>query len=140
MVIEGAFVIREERLAPIPRALVVDKYVDTAVTLAMLIRLLGCEAKATHKGGVALALMESFQPSILLLDLSIPSVAGQEIARRRREVPHLNSVRLMVSTGWRWDGEDDRRRSREAGFDLHLTKPFERDAVVSLLAQLQGCP
>ena len=83
--------------------------------------MLGHEVRAVHDGPAALAAVEALRPDVVLLDIGMPGMSGYEVARRLRERPGGAALRLVALTGW--GAEDDRRRTREAGFDHHLVKP-----------------
>lgn len=87
-----------------------------------------------HDGLEALALAAQFQPEVVLLDMGSPKLNGFDVCRRIRERPLGKSVVIVALTGW--GQEDDRVRSREAGFDHHMTKPIDLAAVTELLARL----
>jgi CheY-like chemotaxis protein len=105
------------------RVLVVDDNRDAADSLGMLLQFLGADVKVVHDGPSALEVIEEFAPAVVLLDLGMPGMDGLEVARRLRENPKLNGVTLVALTGW--GQREDRRRTREAGFDHHLER---RDA------------
>jgi two-component system CheB/CheR fusion protein len=109
------------------RVLVVDDNVDAAETLAMLARLYGHEVRTVHDGASALDAAIAFQPEIVLLDIGLPGLDGYEVARRLRLQPGGDQILLAAVTGY--GREEDRARAREAGFDHHLTKPFDPVAV-----------
>jgi CheY-like chemotaxis protein len=116
---------------PKRRILVVDDNQDSANSLAMLLRLMGNDVRTAYDGLEAVGAAAAFHPELILLDIGLPKLDGYEVARRIRH-EHGNQVLLIALTGW--GQEDDRRRSREAGFDQHLTKPVEVNALQSLLA------
>jgi PAS domain S-box-containing protein len=118
--------------AVVRRLLVVDDNVDAADSLAMLLRLEGHEVRVAHNGPAALEVVQGYHPDLILLDLGMPGMDGYEVARRLRQQPGLERVRLAALTGWAQ--LDDRRRTTEAGFDYHLTKPVEPEALQRLLA------
>jgi CheY-like chemotaxis protein len=97
----------------------------------MLLRLMGNEVRTAYDGLEAVGAATAFQPELMLLDIGLPKLDGYEVARRIRH-EHGDQVMLIALTGW--GQEDDRRRSREAGFDHHLTKPVDVNALQSLLA------
>ncbi len=121
-------------VAPRARILVVDDNQDAASSLATLLSLLGCEVAVANDGGTALALFQSFRPTLALLDLGMPGMSGYDVARQVRAMPQHAAVTLVALTGW--GQEEDRRRTREAGFDHHLVKPVDLDALQLLLADL----
>ena len=114
------------------RILVVDDNQDSAVTLAMLLKVLGNEVETALDGQSALQAFETLRPSVVLLDLGLPDMSGYEVARRLRELPHFEHVTLVALTGW--GQEEDRRQTQEAGFDQHLVKPVDLDTLQLLLA------
>ena len=117
------------------RVLVVDDNRDAADTLSMLLEFMGSkEVKVCNDGPAALAEMESFRPDVVLLDIGMPGMDGNEVARRIRQQPQFAGTRLVALTGWGQD--EDRRRTQESGFDHHLTKPVDIAALQALLANL----
>ena len=114
------------------RIMVVDDNEDQAHSLAMLLRVLGHETRMAFDGPSAVELAASFVPDIALVDIGIPGINGYEVARRLREFEHLRSTILVAQTGW--NQNDDRRRSREAGFDYHMVKPLDMPALQRILA------
>lgn len=117
------------------RLLVVDDNQDAANTLAMLLRMQGHDVKVAHNGPAALELAASHCPDLVFLDIGMPGMDGYEVARRMRRIPGLESVVLAALTGW--GQQEDRRRSAAAGFDHHLVKPPEPQAVELLLTSLE---
>ena len=103
--------------------LVVDDNRDSADSLAMLLSLRGHEVQAAHDGPDALRMLGTFRPQVILLDIGLPGMSGYEVARRIRESRGFRDVKLVALTGW--GQEEDRRRTREAGFDHHLVKPAD---------------
>jgi PAS domain S-box-containing protein len=114
------------------RILVVDDNVDSARSLAMILRLMGSEVRAAHNGEEGLAAAEEFRPDLILMDIGMPRLNGYDAARRIRQQPWGRAMTLVALTGW--GQEEDRRRSQEAGFDGHLVKPIEPAALERLLA------
>jgi CheY-like chemotaxis protein len=115
------------------RIVVVDDNVDAAEMLATVLQLGGHEVHIGHDGLAALELVGSVRPDIAFVDLGLPGLDGFELAQQLREHPHRPGLRLVAVTGY--GQEDDRIRSREAGFDHHMTKPV---AVDELLKWLSG--
>ena len=114
------------------RVLIVDDNRDAAESLAMLLRHLGAEVTVAFNGPDALAAVAAHQPSIVLLDIGMPGMDGFEVARLIRKQPRRGALTLVALTGWGQD--EDRRRSLAAGFDQHLTKPADIQALQNLLA------
>src|SRR6516225_3896337 len=114
------------------RILVVDDNVDAAESLAVLLRLDGHEVRVASDGPEALAAAQADPPEMVVLDLGMPGMDGFEVARRLRLLPGTKGTLLVAMTGWAQ--EDDRRRCYEAGFDGHLPKPVEWDALRQFLA------
>jgi PAS domain S-box-containing protein len=130
---------KTERAAPPATGvciLVVDDNRDSAESLAMLLELKGHEVRMAHDGPEALRVLGTFRPRLILLDIGLPGMNGYEVARRIRESTELRGVTLAALTGW--GQEEDRRRSREAGFDYHLTKPADPAQVEKILSELSS--
>jgi CheY-like chemotaxis protein len=106
---------------------VVDDNDDQVLSLAMLLNLQGHTVDHATSGREALERAAEFKPDIALVDLGMPDRDGFEVARRIREIPGLNNVVLVAQTGW--GSDEDRRRSAEAGFDIHLVKPVTATAL-----------
>lgn len=113
------------------RVLVVDDNVDAALSLAMLLRVNGHQSEVANDGPAALRLAEAHPPEIAFLDIGMPGMDGYELARRFRDNPRLANVLLVALTGW--GQEEDRRRTRAAGFDAHEVKPVTIEALQKLL-------
>jgi len=125
-----------ERSTAIPcrRVLVVDDNEDAARTLARLLsRLHGQEVRIAYDGATALATAKDFRPELVLLDIGMPGMDGYEVAKRLRPTPEAQGALFVAVTGW--GQESDRARSREAGFDLHLVKPVDPEAIRGLLTK-----
>jgi CheY-like chemotaxis protein len=120
------------------RILVVDDNLDSAESLARVLELSGHETQRAHDGLEAVATAEAFRPEVVLLDIGLPKLNGFDAARRIREQPWGKGMLLVALTGWGQD--EDRRRSKEAGFDAHLVKPAKPDALRALLASLPNRP
>jgi CheY-like chemotaxis protein len=118
------------------RILVVDDNLDSAQSLAMVLRVTGNEVRVAHDGQTALQVGKEFRPELVLLDIGLPGMDGYEVARRMREMPETKDSLLVAQTGW--GQEEDRRRSKDAGFHHHLVKPLEPGAVQALLETLSG--
>jgi CheY-like chemotaxis protein len=123
------------RLAAIPstqRILVVDDNEDLAESVAVLLRTMGNEVHTAHDGLEAVGVAAALQPDVVLMDIGLPKLSGFEAASRIREQPGGSDMVLIALTGW--GQEEDRRRSKEAGFDHHLTKPIDFTVLQELLA------
>ena len=116
------------------RILVVDDNRDALAVLSTMVRILGHEVRTAHDGVEAIGAAESFQPDAVLMDLGMPRMNGYEAARHIREQPWGQSMLLVATTGWGQD--EDKRRSKEAGFDHHLVKPIDPTALRALLSRL----
>ena len=113
------------------RILVVDDNVDAAESLAVMLRTLGHEVDTAFDGEQALACYQAKGADTVILDLGMPRMDGLEAARRLRALPGGGAVRLVALTGWGQAG--DRERTANAGFDQHLVKPVQLDALVEAL-------
>ena len=118
------------------KVLLVDDNVDAAHSLAMVLELGGCKTAVLHEGGSVLETAATFGPDVILLDIGLPDVTGYDVAARLRRDPAFLHTPLIAITGW--GTEQDRRRSHEAGFDHHLTKPIEFNALEPLLRRVAG--
>jgi PAS domain S-box-containing protein len=113
------------------RVLVADDSVDIADTMQMLLELEGFDVEVAYDGEQALERAASFLPDVMLCDLGMPRMNGYEVARRLRAQPWGAHLTLIAQTGW--GHESDRRRTREAGFDHHMVKPVDPNALCELL-------
>ena len=120
------------------RILVVDDNEDSAESLSVLLRLQGHLVESAHDGRHALELAERFRPDVVLLDLGMPGMNGYEVCQEIRKQPWGVDLLLIAQTGW---GQDqDRRRTKDAGFDGHLTKPIDHARLEQILASLSVGP
>ena len=115
--------------------LIGDDNENAATVLAMLLKALGNVVRTAFDGRSAIKIAEDFRPEIILLDIGMPTMNGFETAARIRETPWGGSVVLAALTGW--GQEEDKRRTREAGFDYHFVKPVEASALCKLLADYE---
>ncbi len=99
--------------------------------LALYLKSLGHEIRTAPDGPAALRLASAFQPHVALLDIGLPVMDGYELARRLRDDPQSEDVRLIALTGYGL--EADQRRSHEAGFEAHLVKPVDLRRLQSIL-------
>ena len=115
------------------RILIVDDSQDGAESLAMLLQIGGHETHVVHDGAEALVAAERIRPDLILLDIGLPKLNGYEVCSRIRERPWGREVRLVALTGW--GQEQDRHRSKAAGFDVHLVKPVDHDVLLKMMAE-----
>ncbi|MBC5783595.1 response regulator [Ramlibacter sp. USB13] len=111
--------------------LVVDDNTDAAESLGVLLDIEGHAAHIAHTGAEALQLAQTQPLDVVFLDIGLPDMTGYDVAKRMRLLPSMQKTLLVALTGW--GTEDDRQRTRDAGFDRHLTKPAELPAVEELL-------
>jgi len=112
------------------RVLIVDDNRDAAESLAMVLGMRGYDASVCHDGFAALEAAQRTQPQIVLLDLGLPGLDGFEVCRQLRR-QGLDKAHIVAITGYGQD--DDRRRTREAGFDDHFVKPVDPDRLMRQL-------
>ncbi len=110
-----------------------DDNVDMAQTTALLLNTLGHDVRVAYDGPQALEVAASHRPEVVLLDIGLPGMDGYVVAKELRQRGLEKSLLVAVSG---YGQEEDRRRSREAGFDHHLMKPVEFS---NLLLVLKGC-
>ena len=114
---------------------IADDNRDSADSLKMLLELEGHAVQTAHDGAQAFDLVEHVKPRVVLLDIGMPKLNGYEVAAKIRTQPWGVRVKLIALTGW--GQSQDRERAMAAGFDHHLTKPVDPEAVLSLLRQTQ---
>ena len=120
----------DERISGL-RVLVIDDNRDSADSATDVLRLLGNQVECAYDGPSGVAMARRLKPHVILLDLAMPGMDGFEARRRQREEAGGAGAYLVAMTGF--GNEEDRRRTRAAGFDAHLTKPVELQALISLL-------
>lgn len=108
---------------PPSKILVVDDELDTAQSLAILFRAMGKEVEFAVNALAALEIARRFVPDMVFVDLRLPDLDGWELARRLRAEAGARPLRIVTITGR--SGDDDRRRSEEAGIEAHLLKPVD---------------
>jgi CheY-like chemotaxis protein len=112
--------------------LIVDDNRDVLDTLMLLLEMNGHAAYAAHDGLQAISLAEEIRPDVILLDIGLPKIDGYETCRRIRERDWGRRLMVYALTGL--DHEDDLDKSKETGFDLHLTKPVAPEVLLTVLA------
>jgi signal transduction histidine kinase/CHASE3 domain sensor protein/ActR/RegA family two-component response regulator len=115
------------------RVIIVEDNRDIARVMAALVKRCGHEAFVAYDGPSALELARKHHPDVALLDIGLPGMSGHDLARRLRSDRELSRIRLVALTGY--GQEEDRRRSREAGFDEHLTMPVSLATLQDVLVQ-----
>jgi len=115
------------------RILVVDDNTDAASSLALLLKISGNEAHTANEGLEAIEVAEAFRPDVVLLDIGMPNLDGLEVCRRIRAQPWGRDMLMIALTGW--GQEEDRRKSKDVGFDHHLVKPVDFATLMRLLAE-----
>ena len=113
--------------------LIVEDHADTAVSMALLLRIQRHAGEVAPDGPTALKIAQAEPPDVVLLDLALPGMDGYEVARRLVEQPGEKRPLLIAVTGY--GREEDRRRSAQAGIDLHLVKPADMAQLERLLRQ-----
>ena len=116
------------------RVLVVEDNVDSAESLAMLLRMGHHEVVVTHDGATALTTLETFPADLILLDIGLPGMDGYIVAQSVRSLFPTRPIRIVAMTGY--GREEDRRLAHEAGFDDHLTKPVDPEHLLRLITVL----
>jgi CheY-like chemotaxis protein len=118
------------------KILVVDDNRDGAESLAALLQLSGHEVRLAYDGEKALAIAREFVPDVAFIDLGLPLMDGFQVARLMRKERALKTAVLVALTGYGHD--EDKRQCMEAGFDHHLVKPADLDALERLLQNVPG--
>jgi len=114
------------------RVLVVDDNPDIVESLRLILTMLGAEVRVAHDGADAIRVFDEWTPTHVLMDLGMPGMDGYEAARRLRAKHADSAFRLIAMTGW--GQEEDRQRTREAGFDEHLVKPVRLERLKEVLS------
>ena len=99
----------------------------------MLLAFAGHETRKAHDGIEAVKAAEQFRPDVVLLDIGLPVMNGYDACRRLRQEAWGRSMLLVALTGW--GQEEDREQSRDAGFDAHLVKPVDLEALLDVIAR-----
>lgn len=117
------------------RILVADDNTDAALSLSALLRMYGHDTRIAHDGLQALQIADAYQPEIAFLDIGMQGMTGYDVARKLKATEALKGMRIVAVTGW--GSEEDRVRSKDAGFDRHFTKPLSPATVIQLLDDMQ---
>jgi CheY-like chemotaxis protein len=120
------------------KVLVVDDNADAADSLGLLLGQLGHETRVVYDGESALVELMVGWPHVALLDIGMPDMSGYEVVDRLRASRPSQLPVLVALTGWGQD--EDRQRSKEAGFARHLTKPIDFDVLCEVLESVQPVP
>lgn len=122
----------ERLVAGRPRILVVDDHRDGADSLAVLLRNHGLEVHVAYDGESAVTLADRIEPSIVILDIGLPDISGEEVARRIRQRSWAARATVIAVSGW---GKDkDRERAQDAGVNAHLVKPVDPQELLRLIS------
>lgn len=116
------------------RVLLVDDHLDTLDGTALYLQELGCMVHTCADGALALDAVKEFKPEVVLLDIGLPGLNGYEVAHRIRSDPSVEKVVLVAVSGY--GQEQDRKRSSESGFDLHMVKPLNLELLFPALVPL----
>ncbi|MFO0891802.1 MAG: response regulator [Isosphaeraceae bacterium] len=111
----------------------VDDNLDNATGLARLLTLLGHDVQVAHDGPASIELARATRPEVVLLDIGLPGMDGYEVVRRLRAEDCCRDSLIIAVSGY--GHPEDVRRSKAAGFDHHLIKPVDYDALMTLLAR-----
>lgn len=107
---------------------------DGADSLGLLLEMMGHQVRITYSGSEAIPAAKILKPHVVLLDIGLPGMTGYEVAKQLRETQEFASTALVAMTGY--GQEEDRQRSRSAGFDHHLVKPVALNVLTELLQSL----
>jgi CheY-like chemotaxis protein len=122
----------EQAGAPL-RVLVVDDNHDAVASMEILLKYLGAEVAVAYDGLQAMAQFDHCRPALVLLDIGMPGLTGYDVARALRRKHPAHTALIAAVSGW--GSEEDRRQGREAGFDHHLVKPADLQALKRLMQQ-----
>jgi signal transduction histidine kinase len=120
------------------RILIVDDYEDSAICLGLMLKIMGHETLTAHDGLEAVESAATFRPDVILLDIGLPKLNGYQVCRRIREEPWGERMVLIALSGW--GQEEDKLRSKDAGFNFHMVKPVDPAALEKLLSGLLLTP
>lgn len=142
---ESGQVAPDERRKPLGaqplKILVVDDNHDSAVSMGMMLEILGHTVRIAYDGAAAVAAADDFCPDLMLLDIGLPKINGYDVCRQVRERSAGRDLMIIALTGWGQVG--DKRLSAEAGFDKHLVKPIDPALLMQILHEVglrKQCP
>ena len=118
------------------RILVADDNADLATSMGLLLEMMGNDVRVTHDGAAAVSADAEFRPDVIFLDIGMANLNGFDACRCIRAKPWGKEPVIVALTGWVHD--EDKRRSREAGFDHHLVKPIEPAVLERFLADIES--
>jgi PAS domain S-box-containing protein len=113
------------------KILVVDDNIDAAEAMSMLLSVIGHDTRVAHDGPQALDAVRDYAPDVVLLDLGLPGMSGFDVCEQIRKTALAKMPLVVALTGW--GQESDRKKTTAAGFDHHLVKPVDYDALADLL-------
>jgi DNA-binding response OmpR family regulator len=128
---EGSPMTRKPPSGSCRRVLVVDDNRQAAESLCLIFEIWGHGSRMVHNGTDAIREALNYRPDVVLLDIGLPGLNGYTVAEQLRRLPELAHMTLIAMTGY--DRDDDRIRARRAGFDHHLVKPVDLDALQEFL-------
>lgn len=120
------------------RVLVADDERDQVATLAAILQDEGHEVREVYRGSEVLRMVRDFDPDVALIDIGMPGMTGYDVAREVRDACGMQRPLLIAVTGWKQSS--DRILAKLAGFDHHLPKPFETEALLELIEPLASPP
>lgn len=132
---EKPLIIDQHKACESLRIMVVDDNVDAAESLSMLLQFIGHTLYVANDGYEALQKAAAYKPHVAFLDIGMPGMNGYETASAIRKMHGLDDMVLVALTGW--GAEEDRNKTRAAGFDEHLTKPAQLESIKDLLSRLK---
>jgi CheY-like chemotaxis protein len=139
VMVEASGPLATEKKPLVPRSalriLIVDDNRDGADILSMMLKMLGNDTRTAYDGQEGVEAAAQFRPDVMLIDIGLPKLNGYDACRRIREQAWAKKAILIAVTGG--GQEEDRHRAHEAGFDKHMVKPLEPQALMKLLASLQ---
>jgi CheY-like chemotaxis protein len=118
------------------RVLLVEDHADVRIVTGRLLRAVGCEVTQAEDGSAGLEAISQHKPDVALIDIGLPDIDGYNVARRIRELPEGQGIKLLAVTGF--GQPEDRQKAIDAGFDAHLVKPLNYEELVSIIRPEAG--